>query len=168
MPVTAPPSPRTAPSAHAGRGGVSDGPVAAQYRRFLFATASVLYVGAAAELALVGHYHGWTQVIPLVLIALALVALLWLRRGGAGRRTLGAVRVTSALVVVGSVVGVGLHVKGNLEFEREIHPDAPLMGALWEAAQGASPLLAPGALALAGVLAAAATWRHPALAHDEG
>ena len=164
MPATASPLTETTPPAWAGRGGpAAETPVAAQYRRFLFATAAVLYAGAATELWLVGHYHDWLQSIPLVLIALGLAAVLWARTAGAGRRALGAVRLTSALVVGGSVLGVGLHVKGNVEFEREIHPDAPLMGALWEAAQGASPLLAPGALALAGVLAVAATWRHPAL-----
>ena len=176
MPTAAPSE--TAPPAHAGQGGGRrDTPVTAQYRRFLFATALVIYLGAAAELGLVGHIEGWTQIIPFVLIALGLVAVLWAYLGraqtagaqtaGAGRRALQAVRVTSALAVVGSVLGVGLHVKGNLEFEREIRPDAPLLGALWEAAQGASPLLAPGALALAGVLAAAATWRHPALVRAE-
>ncbi|MDT0631870.1 hypothetical protein RQM47_14855 [Rubrivirga sp. S365] len=175
----APAAPPHEAAPRAGRGGevAADAAVASQYRRFLLGTAVAIYVGAAAELALVGHYEGWTQVVPFVLIALGLGAVLWAHIGsraggaqpggaqtaGAGRRALLAVRLTSALVVAGSVVGVGLHVRGNFAFEREIHPAAPLGGALWEAARGASPLLAPGALALAGVLAAAAMWRHPAL-----
>ena len=166
-PTAAPSPPRPAPPAARERGGTAEPPVAAGYRRFLLGTAAAVYVGAAVELYLVGHYHGWTQVVPFVLIALGLASVLW-ARARAGRRSLGAVRAASALVVAGSVLGVGLHVKGNLAFEREVHPDAPLAGAVWEAARGASPLLAPGALALAGVLAAAAAWRHPALGSGHG
>ena len=168
----APPRP-AAPPPRAGRGEhpAVEADVADGYRRFLLGTAAAIYAGAAVELALVGHYVSLAQVAPFVLIAFGLGSVAWAhlatRVGGAGRGRAGwalwAVRAASALVVVGSVVGVVLHVKGNLEFEREIHPGAPLLGALWEAARGASPLLAPGALALAGVLGAAATWRHPAL-----
>ena len=164
-PATAPPRP-AAPPPRGGRGGphVERVDVADGYRRFLLGTAAAIYVGAAVELALVGHYASLSQIAPFVLIALGLGSVAWAHVGGGGAgRALWAVRASSALVVVGSVVGVVLHVLGNLEFEREVHPDAPLAGALWEAARGASPLLAPGALALAGVLAAAATWRHPAL-----
>ena len=164
-PPTAPPPPR------AGRGGhaLADADVVGRYRRFLLGTAAAIYVGAAVELGLVGHYADRLQIAPFVLIALGLGSVVWahLRTRGGGvvgaGRALVAVRLASALVVAGSVLGVVLHVKGNLEFEREVHPAAPLAAALWEAARGASPLLAPGALALAGVLAAAATWRHPAL-----
>ena len=165
------PPPTATPPPRAGRGGhaLPDADVAGRYRRFLLGTAAAIYVGAAVELGLVGHYADRLQIAPFVLIALGLGSVVWAHlttRGGgvAGAgRALVAVRLASALVVAGSVLGVVLHVKGNLEFEREVHPAAPLAAALWEAARGASPLLAPGALALAGVLAAAATWRHPAL-----
>ena len=165
--------PPTATPPRAGRGGHTlvdaDADVVGRYRRFLLGTAAAIYVGAAVELGLVGHYADRLQIAPFVLIALGLGSVVWAhlatREGGVvgAGRALVAVRLASALVVAGSVLGVVLHVKGNLEFEREVHPAAPLAAALWEAARGASPLLAPGALALAGVLAAAATWRHPAL-----
>ena len=166
---------RPAPPAHDGRGGEpADASVATGYRRFLLGTAAAIHVGAALELGLVGHYEGWTQVLPFVLIAINLAALFWASRAtrrpgatGAGR-SLAALRAASALVVVGAAAGVVLHIRGNFAFEREIHPAAPLAVALWEAARGASPLLAPGALAVAGVVAAAATWRHPALADQGG
>lgn len=136
--------------------------VEARYRRFLLATALVIYGGAVVELWLVEHVEGWLQWVPFGLAAAGGAAALWVRVA-AGRRAVGVLRAVSALVVAGSVWGVVLHVQGNLAFEREVRPDAPFWEALWEAAGGVSPLLAPGTLALAAVLAAAATYRHPAL-----
>ncbi len=136
--------------------------VEARYRRFLLATALVIYVGAAVELWLVEHVEGVYQWVPFGLAAIGAASALAFR-ASASRRTGGVLRASSAVVVAGSVWGVVLHVRGNLAFEREVHPDAPLWGALREAAGGVSPLLAPGTLALAAVLAAAATYRHPAL-----
>ena len=136
--------------------------VEARYRRFLLATALAVYAAAAVELWLVGHVESVYQWVPFGLVAVGGGAAVWVRVA-AGRRSIAALRAASVLVVAGSAWGVALHVLGNLEFEREVHPDAPLAGALWEAARGVSPLLAPGALALAAVLAAAATVQHPAL-----
>lgn len=136
-----------------------------QYRRFLLATAVVVYVATAVELALVEHYEDLLQLIPFGLVVVGLIAVAWVARAP-GRASLRALRWTSALVVAGSLLGVGLHVKGNAEFALEIDPDLGVVGALWGGLGGASPLLAPGMLALAAVLAAAAGWRHPALGPD--
>jgi hypothetical protein len=78
-----------------------------------------------------------------------------------------ALRVVMALVVLGSLVGVYLHVESNLLFLREITPNATLREAVFGALGGANPLLAPGILALAAVLALAATYYHPALQKGE-
>lgn len=131
----------------------------ARLRRFLLATAAVVYVGAAVELALVGHVEGALQLVPFGLVGAGLAAVLWVR-ASASAASVKTLRLVSAVVAAGSLWGIALHVKGNLEFEREVNPDLSLPDALWEAAQGVSPLLAPGTLALAAVLAAAATW-HP-------
>lgn len=136
--------------------------VEARFRRFLLGTAAVVYLAAAVELWLMGHYEGWQQWVPFGLIGIGVATALWVR-AAASRRSIGSLRTASALVVAGSVLGVFFHVQGNLEFEREIRPAEPLTRALWEAAQGASPLLAPGTLALAAALAAVATYRHPRL-----
>ena len=75
--------------------------------------------------------------------------------------------VTLVLLVAGSLYGVFEHMEGNIEFEREIRPNASLSTILPKALTGASPPLAPGMLALAGTLAIAGTYAHPALARRE-
>ncbi|MBL8156945.1 MAG: hypothetical protein JNM70_22415, partial [Anaerolineae bacterium] len=62
-----------------------------------------------------------------------------------------------------SGLGLGLHLLGNTQFEQEIRPSAAAVDVLLEALKGANPLLAPGILALAGLLAIAATTYHPML-----
>ncbi len=52
----------------------------------------------------------------------------------------------------------------NLSFEQEVRPNAEMGDMVMNALKGASPLLAPGALVFAGLLAIAATYYHPALA----
>lgn len=136
--------------------------VESQYRRFLLATAAVTYLAAAVELVLVEHYADVLQAVPFVLIAAGLTTVVW-AWASPTPRALWALRVVAAVVIVGSVVGVGLHVNGNLAFALEIRPSAELREVLWEGASGGNPLLAPGMVALAAVLAAAAAYRHPNL-----
>lgn len=132
------------------------------YRRFLLWTAFAIYAGSGVELALVGHVESVYQWVPFGVLAVGGAAVVGAVTSPSAR-SLATLRAVALVSVVVSLWGVILHVRGNLAFEREVYPDAPLWGALWEAARGVSPLLAPGTLALAGVLAAAATWRHPAL-----
>ena len=46
-------------------------------RRLLFGTLALSLVGTEAELLLLGHFEDWTQYLPLVILALAIVAQLW-------------------------------------------------------------------------------------------
>jgi hypothetical protein len=72
-------------------------------------------------------------------------------------------QVVMALCVVIGAVGVYLHYRGNVEFE--VERDASLHGLrlFWEAIRGATPALAPGALAQLGLLGLVYTYRHPVL-----
>lgn len=136
--------------------------VESQFRRFLLATAAATYLAAAVELVLVDHYEDALQFIPFGLIAAGLAAAAW-AAASPSRAALRTLQGVGALVVLGSLVGIVLHVKGNVEFAREIQPDLSLSEALWDGLDGGNPFLAPGMIALAGVLAAAASYRHPAL-----
>jgi hypothetical protein len=78
------------------------------------------------------------------------------------RDTLWALRGTMGAVVVGSLFGAYEHLAHNVAFALEIRPGATALDVLWDALGGASPLMAPGVLALAAVLAFAATYAHPA------
>lgn len=130
-----------------------------QLRRFLLVLSIVLFVGALAELWLVGHTEDTLQWAPFVLsIGGAIVAGLFLVAPGAG--TSRVLRAWMLLVFLGTLVGIYLHVEGNFNFEREIAPQTPASQLIWKSLEGGNPLLAPGVLAVAGILAVAATYRY--------
>lgn len=126
-------------------------------RLFLLATAGFIFLATPLELLLIEHFESPQQFIPFLLCALGLatVALAVFRPRWA---TLLALRWAMAVVIAGSMLGIYLHIANNLAFELEIRPGAAAGSVLIDALGGASPLLAPGILALAGALAIAATY----------
>lgn len=116
-------------------------------------------IGTLLELVLLEHVEDWQQWVPVVLLAVGafLGAVLACRPSPAGMRFLWWLGV---VFVVSGVVGVWLHLAGNLEFEQELSPD--LAGwPLWKAVlAGATPALAPGTMAWFGVLAMLAVRAH--------
>jgi hypothetical protein len=114
------------------------------------------------ELWLENHVQEPLQFIPWALCLIGLGALVpaLLRPGEASLRAL---RVAMAIVAIGGVVGIGVHLTENLGFQHEIHPSAPVTNFLLDALKGAAPLLAPGALTFAALLGLGATYYHPAL-----
>jgi hypothetical protein len=62
------------------------------------------------------------------------------------------------------LLGVILHLKGNIEFATERDPSLSGIKLMWKALRGATPALAPGALAQLGLLGLLYTYKHPALA----
>jgi hypothetical protein len=140
--------------------------ILSRLRRFLLVFSIGLMGGALLELWLIEHMEDPVQFIPFGLCALGtLAALAVLARPR--RATLIALRVCMALVVIGSLLGIYLHVEGNYALQREISPNATAGAALSDALSGANPLLAPGILAVAAVLALAATYRHAALGKED-
>jgi len=137
----------------------ADGP--GLLRRLLLLLIVLGMLGLGAELVLLEHYEEGWQWVPLVSLAVGLVLALalWMRPGPG---TLCAFRAVMALYVAAGALGVYLHLGGNVEFERE--SDASLTGVplLWEALRGATPALAPGALAQLGLLGLLLAYRHPA------
>ena len=120
-------------------------------------------VGLAVELLLLEHWDDPWQWSPFVALGLGLAsggALL--RRPTPGR--VRAFRAVMALFVVTGAVGVLLHYRGNAEFEVEQDPAVRGLALVWLALRGATPALAPGALAHLGLIGLLATWGHPALA----
>ena len=129
-------------------------------RRFLLGSLLVGIAGTAAELLLLGHVDSAAQWIPIVALAVAVPLLLW----HVARPTSLTVRLIQilmgAFILVGGV-GVGLHYDGNVEFERELHPKDAGLTFLRHTIAGATPVLAPGSMALLGLLGIAHTYRHP-------
>jgi hypothetical protein len=130
-------------------------------RRLLLMLVAFGLVGLAAELALIEHYEEWQQVLPLAALGAGAIALgaLALRPARVTVRVFQAVMV--AFVVLGGA-GIYLHYSGNVEFELEMAPDARGLALVWSALRGATPALAPGALAQLGLLGLIAAVRHPA------
>ena len=111
-----------------------------------------------AELLLLGHIDGVWQWIPVVLLACGALALAWelVRPSSLSIQVL---RVLMALFVVSGVVGLALHYKGNVEFEREMYPALAGWQLFKQAITGATPALAPGTMSLFGLLGWLYTFR---------
>ena len=138
-----------------------------RYRTFLLLVAGISCVFTIVELWLEEHTGDPPQLIPFVLCgigAVAIAAVLIRPR----RMTLKLLRIVMGVMLFGSLFGLFEHVEHNLEFAKEIRPNASFSVLLSDTLYGANPLLAPGILALAAVLAIAATYFHPVLqAPDE-
>lgn len=120
-------------------------------------------LGMGAELVLLHHYEDWWQLVPLILIgvALAVVAGHVCRPGAASIRVL---QTTMTLFVVAGVVGVVLHYRASLEFQLESGAAVQGWSLFWKVLQAkAPPALAPGSMAQLGLLGLIYTFRHPAL-----
>ena len=118
--------------------------------------------GTGTELLLLEHYEDTWQIVPLVLIGLALVTLAAhavLRCSG----TIVAIQIVMALSVASGVIGVALHYRGNAEFEREMYPSIRGFELFWKSMMGATPALAPGTMTLLGLLGLIYSYRHPSL-----
>ena len=125
---------------------------------------ALVAIGAAGlevELLLLEHFESVLQWTPLVLLGGVLVAagLVWRRPSSSTVRFFQAVML---LCVAAGMVGVFLHYRGNVEFELEREPIHGLR-LFWESIRGATPALAPGAMAQLGLLGLVYSYRHPAL-----
>jgi len=118
--------------------------------------------GTALELVLMDHLDDWWQRIPIALIGAAFCTLswLWLARS---RASVYGTRVVMLLFLASAAGGIVLHTKGNREFALETKPALAGREVLTEMLTGAFPALAPGTMALLGLLGLLLTWRHPAL-----
>ncbi|MEW5926543.1 MAG: hypothetical protein AB1941_03590 [Gemmatimonadota bacterium] len=144
----------------AGRGGSTG--EAGVLRRLLLGLMLLGSVGLAAELVLLEHTESAWQWVPLVALALGSACTLAVALRPSAR-TLRPFQAVMAACVAAGALGVYLHLQGNVEWELE--GDASLRGAelYWAALWGATPALAPGALAQLGLLGLALAYRHPAL-----
>lgn len=138
----------------------------ARPRRLLFGVAAAAFAGTIVELVLAEHWEEAAQLIPLVLAMVGLATVV----AGAfrpSRATLWLLRAAMLPVALGTLLGVREHLEGNAEIFVEVNAGAALPEAIWGALSGAAPVLAPGILVLAAVIALAATYQHPALAAEQ-
>jgi hypothetical protein len=137
-------------------------PVEQWLRRFLLTLTGWLCVGTVVELLLAKHTGDAVQLVPFGLCGLGLVAVVTALRVPK-RSTLLTLRGVMALLLLGSLLGIYEHLTSNATFALDLRPGAVWSDVWLQSLMGAAPLLAPGILALAGLLALAATYKHPAL-----
>lgn len=138
-------------------------PARRELRPLLLALVVFTAVGLVPELLLLKHYDSVLQLVPFpVLLATLGSALLVWRQPGPG--TIATFRGVMWLCVLAGVVGVVLHAKGNWEWALERDDTLHGWPLVWKILRGATPLLAPGAMAQLGLLGLVYTYRHPALA----
>ena len=147
-------------------------------RRLLLGLLLLGLVGTAAELVLMGHDEDAWQLIPLVVIAMAVLAsgaLLWgqtgVRRGqtgvrpgsdpaAPGARPSDSSGLSMLLLILSGVLGAVLHYRANMEFKLEMDPSLNGWALFSSVIQAkAPPALAPGNMALLGLLGFACVFR---------
>ncbi|MCA9910598.1 MAG: hypothetical protein KC519_18205 [Anaerolineae bacterium] len=145
---------------------MTDERIVQHLRLIMLLAAGAMFIVTPVELWLTEHFQEPVQLIPFVLCALGILtvgAVVFRPRRGSIR----ALRGVMILVVLGSLLGIGLHLYNNFQFELDIRPSATAGDVVMAALSGANPLLAPGILAFAALLAIAATYYHPALTRTD-
>ncbi len=113
----------------------------------------------ALELWLIGHDEDTRQLIPLAVIVPALVALVW-HAVAPSRASIAAFRLAALALIASGAAGIYLHYMGNREFQLELDPSLAGLALMKKVLHAtAPPALAPGQMALLGLLGLAATYR---------
>ena len=130
-------------------------------RRLLLTILILGLVGTGAELLLLQHTKSSWELIPLVLVGLALVILTWhaITQHSASVRTIQAIM---GLFLIAGVAGIALHYQSSMEFKLETNPALSGWPLFWAVVTGKTPpALAPGAMIQLGLLGLVYTYRHP-------
>ena len=135
-------------------------------RRGLLLVLLIGLAGMEVELLLLKHTDGVWQLVPVVLIAMALVVLAFYaiaKNAGSIR----ALRLVMALFVVSGAVGAIQHFRGNVGYERDSNPSLSGLELYKSAMMGSTPALAPGAMIQLGLIGLLFTYRHPSLGRSK-
>lgn len=132
-------------------------------RQLVLALVFIGIAGLEVELALLKHAESASQWIPHVALTIGLIAtaVVYFRPAPATLRVFQA--IMAGFLIVGAL-GVYLHLQGNVEFALERDPFLSGLSLIWKALRGATPALAPGALAQLGLLGLLYTYKHPVFA----
>jgi hypothetical protein len=140
----------------------------ATLRRLIMILLGLGLAATALELWLIGHDEDVRQLVPLGVTVPALAALIW-HAAVPGRASAAAFRLMAVLLIASGVAGIYFHYTGNREFQLELDPSLgglALMEKILHAK--APPALAPGHMALLGLLGLAATYRQSGDTSDKG
>ena len=121
-------------------------------RRWILAVLVLGLLGTVTELILLEHYEKPVQLVPVVLIALALAIIVWhvMKRDAGSRFAFVAVM---ALFVLAGFAGFAAHFIGSAEFQLELDPSMSTWTLVEKVLRAkAPPLLAPGMMLQLGLL----------------
>jgi hypothetical protein len=121
-------------------------------RRWILGVLVLGLVGTVTELILLGHYEQPLQLVPVILIVMAVAALVWhaIRHDAA---SLNALLIVMALFVLASFVGFVAHFHGSAEFQLDLNPSMSALELVEKVLHAkAPPLLAPGMMMQLGLL----------------
>ena len=118
--------------------------------------------GTMAELLLIGHDESPAQFVPLVALGLATILGVSILVAPAAL-SLKLLQLLMLAFLASGIVGIGLHIQGNEEFELEMYPSLSGLELLSKTLTGATPVLAPGSMSLLGAVGLVFTYRHPLL-----
>jgi hypothetical protein len=130
-------------------------------RQLILAILFVGLCGMGAELLLLQHMGSVWELVPLVLIGLALVTLAWhaMAKRPASVR---AVQGIMGLFLIAGIAGIALHYQSSMEFKLETNPALSGWALFWAVISAKTPpALAPGAMIQLGLLGLVYTYRHP-------
>jgi len=121
-------------------------------RRWILAVLVLGLLGTVTELVLLEHYEKPVQLVPVVLIALALAVIVWhLMKQDAGSRF--AFVAVMVLFVLAGFAGFAAHFIGSAEFQLELDPAMSTWTLVEKVLRAkAPPLLAPGMMLQLGLL----------------
>lgn len=118
-------------------------------------------LGTGTELLLLQHTETLWELIPLVLIGLALIILTWHAIARHPASVL-LIRGVMALFLVAGVAGMALHYQSSMEFRLETNPSLNGWALFWATIFAKTPpALAPGAMVQLGLLGLVYTYQHP-------
>jgi hypothetical protein len=120
-------------------------------------------LGTGTELILLEHTEDSLQLVPLGVIAVALVAIGW-QAVSARRWRVRLFQLAMLMLIVSGAAGIVLHYRGSMEFQLESDPSLGGLDLFVRVIHAkAPPALAPGTMAFFGLLGLVSVYRHPAL-----
>ena len=111
-------------------------------KRIILLTFTFMTVGILFELYLLEHFEDSLQLIPIILIAIAM-ALFIVLQFKQTRVFFSIFKLSLIAISLSGFYGVFLHLSGNFEFEQEMRPTAHSWDLFIESLSGAFPALAP-------------------------
>jgi hypothetical protein len=135
---------------------IDDEKLLARVRKLLLMLLAAGSLGTGVELLLLGHFEELTQIVPLALLAAGLLTAAW--HLASTHASAAALRWLMAVFVASGGLGIVLHYRGNVEFEREMYPALAGMELIGKTLTGATPVFAPGTMALLGAIGLLASY----------